>query len=188
MSIDNQRMMDLLRVCRSELFTEHQLIDEAEYAWLASLPSKATHERLKDYDALRAELAAEREKVRTLTEERDRAFEGRKNFRELLDEEVRIRLAAQDAQRETEIANDNCQRRIVATEKERDEARALIHRQGAETAFGWQQRAEKAEAERRDFGLKVAEHVLNAVDEYRINPKAPTDPMVLAALVEEVLR
>jgi len=53
MTINNQRMLDLLRVCRSELFVEHELIDEAEYAWLAGLPSVATHARLKDYDELR---------------------------------------------------------------------------------------------------------------------------------------
>jgi hypothetical protein len=51
--IDNQRMLDLLRVCRSQLFVEEHLIDEDEYAWLASLPSAATHKRLADYDALR---------------------------------------------------------------------------------------------------------------------------------------
>jgi len=56
--IENQRMLDLLRVCRSELFIEHQLIDELEYAWLASLPSVATHQRLADYDKLRARIVA----------------------------------------------------------------------------------------------------------------------------------
>jgi len=56
--IENQRMLDLLRVCRSELFIEHKLIDELEYAWLASLPSVATHQRLADYDKLRAKLDA----------------------------------------------------------------------------------------------------------------------------------
>lgn len=50
-------MMDLLRVCRAELFTEHQLINEEEYAWLAGQPSRETHARLKDYDALRLDLA-----------------------------------------------------------------------------------------------------------------------------------
>ena len=56
-TIDNQRMLDLLRVCRSELLIEHKLIDEKEYAWLASLPSQATHARLADYDKLRARIA-----------------------------------------------------------------------------------------------------------------------------------
>lgn len=55
--IENQRMLDLLRVCRSELFVEHQLIDEKEYTWLATLPSKETHARLADYDKLRARIA-----------------------------------------------------------------------------------------------------------------------------------
>jgi hypothetical protein len=57
MAIDNQRMLDLLRVCRSELFVEHKLIDEKEYSWLASLPSRETHARLADYDKLRTRIA-----------------------------------------------------------------------------------------------------------------------------------
>lgn len=58
MKIENQRMLDLLRVCRAELFTKHHLIDEEEYAWFAGLPSRETHARLKDYDTLRATVAA----------------------------------------------------------------------------------------------------------------------------------
>ncbi len=60
----NQRMLDLLRVCRAELHGEELITDE-EYAWLAGLPSKATHARLKDYDELRGDLATA---ARVLTE------------------------------------------------------------------------------------------------------------------------
>lgn len=59
--IENHRMLDLLRVCRAELFLEHQLITEEEYSWLATLPSKETHARLADYDVLRKQNASLRE-------------------------------------------------------------------------------------------------------------------------------
>lgn len=56
MTIENQRLLDLVRVCRAELFLDHKLITEEEYAWLATLRSKETHARLDDYDDLRAKL------------------------------------------------------------------------------------------------------------------------------------
>lgn len=62
--IENQRLLDLVRVCRSALFIDHKLITEDEYVWLAALPSKATHQRLDDYDALRM-------KLQEVTRERD---------------------------------------------------------------------------------------------------------------------
>jgi hypothetical protein len=69
MSADNQRWLDLLRVCRGDLFTQ-ELITEEEYAWLAARPSKETHSRLDDYHDLRARLAAAEERAQRAEAER----------------------------------------------------------------------------------------------------------------------
>ena len=61
--MNDTRMLDLVRAARGYLYTE-ELISDEEYAHLAALPSTESHERMRGYDDLRAQLAA-------VTRERD---------------------------------------------------------------------------------------------------------------------
>lgn len=67
--IENQRLLDLVRVNRSALLS-CELITEDEYAWLASLSSSA-HQRLDDYDELRTKLAAAESNLKLALEGHD---------------------------------------------------------------------------------------------------------------------
>ena len=50
--IDNLRMLDLLRVCRAQLFVEEGLITDEEYAYLASLRVLRDTQRISKPEAL----------------------------------------------------------------------------------------------------------------------------------------
>lgn len=126
MAIENQRLLDLVRVCRSALFVDHELIDEAEYAWLAGLPSAAAHERLRDYADLRVDLEQAAKVTEQLLDDvviisahRDRRAAERDAVQHLLD------VATEESSRGLTYAME----RIRELEAERDaavsEAKAL---------------------------------------------------------------
>lgn len=122
---DNQRVIDMLRFCRSEL---HQagLITDQEYADIVMIGSESAR-RLESYDVLRAELSSVRAELERVKAERDelrKAMSGGDwiDLVKLIDE--RNAFCVRAAQLEADLANTKAE--LERTARERDDATAIV--------------------------------------------------------------